>query len=129
MKPEPPLFVRLYLDEDVHKRVASALRLRHFDVVSAHEIGRWGLTDEEQLAYATSEGRAIFTYNAADYLKLHMDWLRRGKDHWGIIVSDQQPIGETVRRLLNLLNQVSADEMRNQVFWLQAFRQPRSFTR
>lgn len=32
MGPEAPLFIRLYLDEDVHKRVASALRLRHFDL-------------------------------------------------------------------------------------------------
>jgi hypothetical protein len=58
---EPPLFCRLYLDEDVHRRVAAALRLRHFDVVSAHEVQRWGLTDNEQLSYAASEGRALFT--------------------------------------------------------------------
>ena len=40
----------------------------------------------------------------------------------GIIVSDQLPIGETVRRLLNLLNRVSADEMWNEIRWLQAFK-------
>lgn len=122
MSLEPPLFIRLYLDEDVHKRVASALRLRNFDAVSAHELGRWGLTDEEQLAYAASQGRALFTYNAGDYLQIHLDWLRRGRTHCGIIVSDQLAVGETVRRLLNLLNQVSADEMHNQVLWLQAFK-------
>ena len=66
MSPEAPLFVRLYLDEDVHRRVASALRLRHFDVVSAHEVQRWGLSDEEQLSYAAGEWRALFTYSAAD---------------------------------------------------------------
>jgi hypothetical protein len=118
---EAPLFIRLYLDEDVHKQVAAGLRLRSFDVVSAHEIGRWGFTDESQLSYASSEGRAIFTYNASDYLELHQEWLRRGKDHCGIIVSDQLRLGETVRRLLRLLNQVAADEMKNQVRWLQAF--------
>jgi len=70
MPPEAPLFIRLYLDEDVHKRVASALRLRRFDVVSAHEVGRWGLSDEEQLTYAAGEGRAIFTFNTSDYQNL-----------------------------------------------------------
>lgn len=121
MTPESHLFIRLYLDEDVHKRVASALRLRRFDVVSAHEVGRWGLSDAEQLTYAATAGRALFTYNTPDYLRLHLDWLQRGQEHYGIIVSDQLPIGETVRRLLNLLNRVTADEIRNQIRWLQAF--------
>jgi hypothetical protein len=121
MTPESHLFIRLYLDEDVHKRIASALRLRRFDAVSAHEVGRWGLRDAEQLTYAATEGRALFTYNTPDYLRLHLAWLQRGQEHYGIIVSDQLPIGETVRRLLNLLNRVTADEMRNQIRWLQAF--------
>jgi hypothetical protein len=119
---ESPLFVRLYLDEDVHRRVASALRLRNFDVVSAHEVQRWGLSDEEQLSYAATEYRTLFTYNAADYLRLHLDWLQRGQEHHGIIVSDQLPIGETVRRLLSLLHRVAADEMYNELRWLQAFK-------
>jgi hypothetical protein len=122
MRLESSLFLRLYLDEDVHKRVAAALRLRQFDVISAHEIGRWGLTDEEQLILATAEQRALFTFNTPDYLRLHLDWQQHGKEHYGIIVSDQLSIGETVRRLLNLLNRVTADEMRNDIRWLQAFK-------
>jgi uncharacterized protein with PIN domain len=122
MQPEPPLFVRLYLDEDVHKRVASALRLRYFDAVSAHDVGRWGLSDEEQLAFAANEGRALLTFNSPDYIQLHRKWLQDGREHSGIIISDQLPVGETVRRLLNLLNRVTPDEMRNQLYWLQAFK-------
>jgi hypothetical protein len=122
LTPENPLFVGLYLDEDVHKRVASALRLRHFDVISAHDIGNWGLTDEEQLSFAAAEGRALFTFNTPDYLRLCLAWLECDKEHAGIVVSDQLPIGETVRRLLNLLNWVTADEMRNEIRWLQAFK-------
>jgi hypothetical protein len=120
--PESALFIRLYLDEDVHRRVAAALRLRQFDVVSAHEVGRWGLSDEEQLTLAAAEGRALFTFNPPDYLRFHQDWLQLGKEHFGIIVSDQVPIGETVRRILNLLNRVTADEIRNQIYWLQSFK-------
>ena len=119
---ESALFIRHYLDEDVHKRVASALRLRHFDVVSAHELGRWALSDEEQLTLAAAERRALFTFNAPDYLRLHSEWLQNGKEHSGIILSDQLPIGETIRRLLNLLNRVTGDEMRNDIRWLQAFK-------
>ncbi len=119
---ESSLFIRLYLDEDVHRRVAAALRLRQFDVISAHEVGRWALTDEVQLTLAAAEGRALFTFNPPDYLRLYLNWLKLGKEHSGIIVSDQFPIGETVRRLLNLLNRVTADEMRNGIRWLQAFK-------
>ena len=89
MTVELPLFIKLYLDEDVHKRVASALQLRAFDVVSAHEVGQWGLSDEAQLIYAVDEQRTLFTFNTSDYLKLHMAWLKRGQEHFGIIVSDQ----------------------------------------
>ncbi|MCZ7574914.1 MAG: DUF5615 family PIN-like protein [Ardenticatenaceae bacterium] len=124
MNPEAPLFIRLSLDEDVHKRVAAALQLRHFDVVSAHELGTWGLSDEEQAAYAAREGRTILTYNTPDSLRLHQEWLQAGRAHWGIVVSDQLPIRETVHRLLNLLNRVTADEMQNEVRWLQAFKVP-----
>lgn len=122
MSAETSLFIRLYLDEDVHKRVAAALRLRHFDAVSAHEVQRWGLTDEAQLAQATAEGRTLFTYNTPDYVHLHFDWLERGQQHSGIIVSDQLPISETIRRLLGLLNRVTAEEMKNEIRWLQTFK-------
>ena len=40
MPSDESLFIRLYLDEDVHKRLAIALRLRQFDVVSVSELGR-----------------------------------------------------------------------------------------
>ena len=91
MTAEPPLSCRLYLDEDVHRRVAAALRLRHFDVVSAHEVQRWGLTDEEQLRYAAAEGRTLFTYNAADYVRLHLEWQRSEQQHHGIVFSEPGP--------------------------------------
>lgn len=120
---ESELLIRLYLDEDVHKRVAATLRLRNFDVISAHELGKWALSDEEQLEYAVQEGRAIFSYNSPDYLRLHIEWLEQNREHYGIIVSNQITIGETVRRLLSLLNRVTADEMVNQLLWLQGFKE------
>ena len=64
----------------------------------------------------------IRTFNTPDYVRLHFDWRQRGRPHAGIIVSDQLPIGETIQRLLNLLNRVTADEMQNEIRWLQAFK-------
>jgi Domain of unknown function (DUF5615) len=119
---EPALFIRLYLDEDVHKQVAAALRLRSFDAISTHEVGRRGHSDAEQLVYATNAGRTLFTFNTSDYLHLHRDWLQARREHAGIVISDRLPIGEIIRRLLNLLNRVTADEIRNQIRWLQTFK-------
>jgi hypothetical protein len=117
------LLIRLYLDEDVHKRVAVALRLRHFDVISAHETDRLGTGDNVQLQFATDNNRALLTFNTKHYLDLHESWLQASKERAGIIVSDQLPIGETIRRLLNLPNRVTADEIRNQLYWLQSFKE------
>jgi len=116
------LFIRLYLDEDVHKRIVTALRLRHFDVISAHETDRLGESDDRQLQFATEQGRTLLTFNTPHYLQLHHVWLQENRTHAGIIVSDQLPIGETIRRLLNLLNHVTADEIHNQLYWLQSFK-------
>jgi len=112
------LFIRLYLDEDVFKDVAPALRARGFDATSVHELGHYGWPDREHLAYAAAEEQAIFTFNAADYVALHRRYLAEGKPHARIIVSKQYPIRETLRRLLDLLNRVTADEMQNQLWWI-----------
>jgi predicted nuclease of predicted toxin-antitoxin system len=71
--------VKLYLDEDMSSRVAQALRSKGFDVVSSHEVGNDGLSDEEQLHYATKEGRHLVTYNAKDFLALANQWYQRGR--------------------------------------------------
>ena len=118
MPEKPTLFARLYLDEDAHKGVAAALRLRYFEAVNVHETGAWGLTDAEQLALAADQQRALFTFDTVDFLLLHQAWLAAGRPHWGIIVCEQLTVGEATRRLLHLLNRVMADEMRNQVYWL-----------
>lgn len=112
------LYAKLYLDEDVHKVVARGLRMRGYDVVSAHEVKQIGLSDAEQLAYAISEGRAMVTFNVADYIKLHNNYLASGKRHYGIILSEQRSVGEMIRRLAEFLNRFPADEVGNNLWWL-----------
>jgi len=47
--------IKLYLDEDVHKKIALALRLKGYDVISAHEIMKQSIADYQQLDYAINE--------------------------------------------------------------------------
>jgi predicted nuclease of predicted toxin-antitoxin system len=62
--------VRYLLDEDVNPAVADVARGLGLDVTSVHELGRWGLPDEEQLRFATSEGRILVTRNRNDFIRL-----------------------------------------------------------
>ncbi len=121
MADEIKLFVVLYTDADVAADLAAEIRTRGYDAVSALEKGRRYLDDEPQLEYATSEGRAILTHNQRHFEPLHRKWASEGREHAGIILSLQMPIGELLRRMLRLLDQVTADEMRNNLRYLSDF--------
>ena len=68
------LFVRLYFDRHIMARLAVDLRGRGYDVVRTEEAGKDTATDEEQLAFATAENRAILTFNIRDFAPLHEAW-------------------------------------------------------
>jgi hypothetical protein len=110
--------LRLFLDEDVHAALAVALRKRGHDAVHALEEKRLGLADESQLNFATEENRCLVTFNVGDFVRLHNRWIGEGCEHAGIIVSKQLPVGESLRRLLILLQRESGDSMRGQARFL-----------
>ena len=110
--------IRLYLDEDVHGGVSKALRRQGYDVLSVNEAGKGGRSDWEQLAFAVEQNRAIFTFNAADFIALQVQYWEQELTHSGIIISKQITLEETIRRLLYLLAHVSAEEINNQLRWL-----------
>lgn len=109
--------IRLYLDEDAQRTsLVRALCARRVDVLTANEAGKVGISDAEQLAFAASQKRTVFTFNRGDFAKLHAEYLQHGPDHAGIIVSDQLEISVVIRRLLRLLDSRKAVDMRN---WLE----------
>lgn len=110
--------IKLYLDEDVHKKIALALRLKGYDVISAHEIKKQGISDYKQLDYAISEQRSIFTFNIGDFQKLHKEYLEAEKKHFGIFLSKQIPFGETLNRLTKFLFTHTSSELKKNLFWL-----------
>jgi hypothetical protein len=108
------LFVALYTDEDVTTDLAPALRAHGYRAQSAGETSNWGIADEAQLTYATANGMAILTYNVADCIPLARTWYFTGREHAGLILSEQfsqRQFGELLRRVLRLLNSPTADEM------------------
>jgi hypothetical protein len=110
--------IRFFTDEDVYGAVAVALRRAGFDALSTPEAGRLNESDESQLLFAASQGCAIVTFNVAHLAARHAEWMRRGQNHAGVIVSRQHPIGEILRRLLNLAHTLDAESMRNRLEFL-----------
>ena len=116
-----PLFVRLYLDEDFHPDIATAMRQRGHDCQNAAEAGMLGKSDEAQLAFAAAQGRCIVSFNVADFVELVKEWANQGRAHAGIVVTQQvsrQHFGALSQRLLDLLNTTTADEMANTLRYL-----------
>jgi predicted nuclease of predicted toxin-antitoxin system len=75
---------RLYSNENFPLKVAQALRANGHDVLTVVEAGQANqeISDEEVLAYATRENRAVLTLNRRDFIRLH----QAQPNHAGIIV-------------------------------------------
>lgn len=125
MRDDTPLFALLFIDEDVTAQLAVLVRQRGFDVVSASEVGLIGRPDEEQLAYAAAHDRVLLTFNQRDFIVIARRWASEGRQHAGLLFSDQftrQKLGELLRRVLRFLNTTSAGEMINAMRYLSEFR-------
>jgi Domain of unknown function (DUF5615) len=111
--------IRIYTDESVDVAVAAGPKRRGVDAWSARDVGNLGLSDEEQLRYASLEQAVIFSHDA-DFLRLARDWTQQGIGHTGIIYVQEQKlgVGECVRRLLDYALMLEADEMRNRIEFL-----------
>jgi predicted nuclease of predicted toxin-antitoxin system len=118
------LFLELYLDEDVSVPVADLLRARGFSVQTTQGAGRNATRDEDQLSYAASQRRTLLTHNRDDFARLAEEYFTGGRKHYGIIIAVRRPAHEITRRLLIILNQVTADEVEDQVIYIQLHHYP-----
>jgi predicted nuclease of predicted toxin-antitoxin system len=112
------LFIELYLDQDVSVLIADLVRARGFDAITARDAGQLHKSDAEQLAYAVSRKRTLLTHNRDDFEALAQDYFAAGQTHDGIIIAVRRSPYEVARRLLVVLNHVTADEMENQLRYI-----------
>ena len=112
------LFIELYLDEDVNVLIAKLVRARGFNAVTTQEAGRKKKDDADQLAFAASQQWTILTHNRADFEELAQDYFAAGKTHSGIIIAKRRAPHEIARRLLVILNYITADEMVDQIRYI-----------
>lgn len=103
------------MDQHFPGPVSRALRRHGIDVLTAHEAGRCGISDPEQLAFALAEARVIATFDP-DFLALH----QTGVEHAGIAWCPEQKygVGELIQAFLLLHGILDRDAMRNHVEFL-----------
>jgi Domain of unknown function (DUF5615) len=95
--------VKLYLDEDISPKVSELLRKKGIDALSAHECSMLGASDEDQLAYAVTDGRAMVTRNRNDFIALTVHWFEALKPHNGLILVPHTIPGSDFGKLASLL--------------------------
>lgn len=113
--------IKLYLDEDAQaESLIKSIRRHNIDVLTTNEANMEGSSDEEQLDFANTQNRTIYTFNVKDFLVLHYAYLNNKKEHSGIILGEQGRFGtgEQLRRLLRIIAEKTAEEMKNELEFL-----------
>ncbi|HMV48378.1 MAG TPA: DUF5615 family PIN-like protein [Blastocatellia bacterium] len=80
---------RLYANENFPFPAVEELRRLGHDVLTVHETGKANreIPDDEVLAFACAENRAVLTINRKDFIRLH----KLTPNHFGIIVCTFDP--------------------------------------
>lgn len=106
------MMVRFYSNENFPLPVVEELRRLGHDVLTVQEAGKANqeIADDEVLAFASADNRAVLTINRRDFIRLH----RQRQQHCGIIVCtadldfarQAKGIHETIAALPPLANQL-----------------------
>ncbi|MCC3419347.1 MAG: DUF5615 family PIN-like protein [Microcoleus sp. PH2017_29_MFU_D_A] len=97
---------RIYADEQYPLPVVEFLRPLGYDILTVQEAGNAGsgIPDEDVLAFAVINERAVLTLNRGDFIRLH----RSQPDHAGIIICTQDSNWE--RQATRINDAISAEE-------------------
>ena len=112
------LFIRLYLDEDVDVLLAALIAARGFEAETTVGAGKTWESDLNQLLHAAATGHVLLTHNRVDFERLASDWNATGRHHAGIIVAVRRSPYEIARRLLILMNDMTAEEAVDEVIYI-----------
>jgi hypothetical protein len=112
------LVCSILIDECVVEGIAEALRRHGFDAISVQEAHKRGLSNEDLLIYATKEKRAVLTHNIPHFVKLHTEWIKEGKTHYGILVTSEVEFKKLLRKVTKFLNTVASDEAINLLWFI-----------
>ena len=107
--------VRYYFDQHYPSPVATSLRRRGIDVLTAQEAGRCGVPDPDQLKFATANERVVVTFDP-DYLALHSSGVQHAGIAWCHML--KYSIGQLIFMLVLLHAVLDRNDMKNRVEYL-----------
>jgi hypothetical protein len=103
------MYVPLLLDEMFSGAIAG--QLRHDVLAVVADAALVGLSDDQILARATTQGRALVTANIKDFMPLHSRYGAAGMSHAGLIMvsaktfpQDRKYVAAITSALANLLD-------------------------
>jgi predicted nuclease of predicted toxin-antitoxin system len=107
--------IKFYFDEHVPQAIADGLRRRGVDVLTVQAAGRGGAPDDEQLSFASQQGRVMVTMDS-DYLIL----AAQGDSHAGIAYAKPgtRSISQLIQKLKLIHDVLTPAEMENHVEYL-----------
>ncbi|HJQ02079.1 MAG TPA: DUF5615 family PIN-like protein [Jatrophihabitans sp.] len=77
---------RLLLDKMLSGDIAAQLRAKGHDLTAVvDDLALVGISDEDLLAYASSDQRVLVTANVRDFASIHAVWSNHGRNHAGLI--------------------------------------------
>lgn len=100
--------IKFHLDENANSAIAQGLKRRRIDVTTTAEAGLISASDEQQLSFAHSQKRVIFTQDR-DFLQLHYS----GANHSEIVyrTKESRSIGEILRELILIWEVLTPEEL------------------
>ena len=94
---------RFYMDEDLPDRAALIVRALGGDASSVRELGRDGLSDDDQLRFAAELGRALVSRNERDFVPKSKLFAAEGLPHAGVLIVTRSIDNRDARSLARAL--------------------------
>ena len=116
--------MKLLLDEQISGKVAERLRGCGHDVIAtAADASLRGLSDPDLFEVAQQQGRAVVTYNRADFEAIVREYANTNREHYGLIIV--HPTRFPNREFSRLVAALDArlqgpDPSKSFLVWLQA---------
>lgn len=111
--------IRFYTDEHIDSAVVRGLHRRGVEVLTCQEAGLRTKSDAEHFEFFISSGYVLYTHDGGCVGRA-AEITRSGQSHTGVVYCHHEKygIGEQIRRLKELAETMTAEEMMNRIIFL-----------